>query len=109
MAGMEPQRQVVLAFLQGIIKGIVDFPDQLHIEMSPLSLSMSLTVFTVRGPKSDIGKIIGKSGRNVQAIRTLLVAIGAKVGVRSVLQIDCDDTTAKNRRQSDNFRQPSLS
>ncbi len=34
-----------------------------------------------------MGKIIGKQGRNVNAMRTLLIAVGAKEHHRAILQI----------------------
>ena len=37
--------------------------------------------------KSDIGKVIGKKGRNVQAVRTILSAASAKVKKRALLEI----------------------
>jgi len=36
---------------------------------------------------SDIGKVIGKHGNTVNAMRTLLIAVGAKGGHRATLQI----------------------
>lgn len=85
-------RQEVKGFLLDIIRGIVDYPDQVTVDVTP---SAHLNVFTVRCPtEADIGKIIGKNGKNVQAIRTLMTAIGAKLGVRSVLEIDTNQKTA---------------
>jgi predicted RNA-binding protein YlqC (UPF0109 family) len=37
--------------------------------------------------KSDIGKVIGKQGRNAQALRTLLNAASAKTRKRYILEI----------------------
>ena len=37
--------------------------------------------------KSDMGKVIGKQGRNAQAIRTILSAASGKVRKRYVLEI----------------------
>jgi len=36
---------------------------------------------------SDLGKVIGKQGRNVNAMRTLITAVGAKGQNRTILQI----------------------
>jgi predicted RNA-binding protein YlqC (UPF0109 family) len=44
-------------------------------------------VIEVRPAKEDIGKIIGKKGRNVQAMRTLLNAAASKLRKRVVLEI----------------------
>ena len=45
------------------------------------------TVFELRVGAGDLGKVIGKSGKTARAIRTLLAAVSAKQGKRSVLEI----------------------
>jgi predicted RNA-binding protein YlqC (UPF0109 family) len=52
-------------------KALVDNPDQL--EVSEIAGSDTL-VIELKPAREDIGKIIGKKGRNVQAMRTLLNA-----------------------------------
>ena len=44
-------------------------------------------VFEVRLNPTDIGKVIGKSGRTITAIRTLLTSAAAKNGKRAMLEI----------------------
>jgi predicted RNA-binding protein Jag len=44
-------------------------------------------VFELRLNQGDIGKIIGKSGRTITAIRTLLTSAAAKQGKRAMLEI----------------------
>jgi predicted RNA-binding protein YlqC (UPF0109 family) len=65
-------------------KALVDNPDQL--EVSEIAGSDTL-VIALKPAKEDIGKIIGKKGRNVQAMRTILNAASAKVGKRVILEI----------------------
>jgi len=65
-------------------KALVDNPDQL--EVSEIAGSDTL-VIELRPAKEDIGKIIGKKGRNVQAMRTILNAAAAKVRKRVILEI----------------------
>lgn len=58
-----------------IVAALVDFPDKVEIrEVS----GEENTLFEVRANKLDVGRVIGKQGRNVNAIRILLRAIGAK-------------------------------
>jgi predicted RNA-binding protein YlqC (UPF0109 family) len=45
--------------------------------------------FKVKVAPSDVGKVIGKSGRNADALRTLLYARARKEGTRYTLDI-CD-------------------
>ena len=65
-------------------KALVDNPDQLDV--SEIAGSDTL-VIELRSSREDIGKIIGKKGRNVQAMRTLLNAAAGKLGKRVVLEI----------------------
>jgi hypothetical protein len=45
------------------------------------------TVLELKVAKEDLGKIIGKEGRNARAIRTILGAASAKIKKRTVLEI----------------------
>jgi predicted RNA-binding protein YlqC (UPF0109 family) len=45
------------------------------------------TVLELTVAESDLGKVIGKSGRTARALRTLLSAAGVKSGKRYALEI----------------------
>lgn len=45
------------------------------------------TVLELKVAKSDLGKVIGKQGRNAHAMRTILSAVSAKIRKRAVLEI----------------------
>jgi predicted RNA-binding protein YlqC (UPF0109 family) len=45
------------------------------------------TVLDLRAAKADMGKIIGKQGRNAQALRTILSAAGGKSRKRYIIEI----------------------
>ena len=68
-----------------IIKAIVDKPDEVDITVTESENTM---IYELRLGDGDVGKVIGKKGRNVGAIRTLLTAASAKEGgKRSILEI----------------------
>jgi predicted RNA-binding protein YlqC (UPF0109 family) len=46
-----------------------------------------VVVFELRLHPTDVGKVIGKSGRTIMAIRSLLASAAAKLGKRAVLEI----------------------
>jgi hypothetical protein len=46
-----------------------------------------VVVFELRLNQTDIGKVIGKSGRTITAIRTLLTSAAAKQGKRAMIEI----------------------
>ena len=71
--------------LIGMIKAIVDKPDEVDISLTE---SENTVIYELRFGDGDVGKVIGKKGRNVTAIRTLLSAATAKAGgKRSILEI----------------------
>jgi len=73
------------AFLELLIKQLVDDPTKIKIqESTPRDNTIELILEVDR---DDVGKVIGKSGRNVNAIRTLLTAAGAKNKHRVTLQV----------------------
>jgi predicted RNA-binding protein YlqC (UPF0109 family) len=67
-----------------IAEALVDQPEQVSIkEVSGNHTS----VIELSVAKVDIGKIIGKRGRNVSAMRTILSAVSAKEKKRALLEI----------------------
>ena len=71
-------------FLLYIIKALVDEPDEVEINVVEGEKS---TIFELKVAQSDIGKVIGKSGRIAKAIRTILNAAIARSGKRISLVI----------------------
>jgi predicted RNA-binding protein YlqC (UPF0109 family) len=45
------------------------------------------TVLELKVAQNDLGKVIGKQGRNAKALRTILSAVSAKIKKRVVLEI----------------------
>jgi predicted RNA-binding protein YlqC (UPF0109 family) len=75
---------VMRELVEIMAKALVDNPAQL--EVNEITGGDTL-VIELRPAREDIGKIIGKKGRNVQAMRTLLNAAAAKLRKRVVLEI----------------------
>ncbi|MFC2103066.1 KH domain-containing protein [Bacteroidota bacterium] len=72
-------------FIEFIAKQLVDKPDKVIVEeTTPDEYTIKLNI---KVDESDIGKIIGKKGRNINAMRTLLIAVGAKEKHRAILEI----------------------
>ena len=71
--------------LTEMIKAIVDKPDEVDINLTE---SENTNIYELRLGDGDDGKVIGKKGRNVMALRTILSAATAKAGgKRSMLEI----------------------
>ncbi len=67
-----------------IAQAMVDNPGE--VSVSEIKGNQT-TVLELKVAKSDLGKVIGKQGRNAQAIRTILSAVSAKIKKRVVLEI----------------------
>ncbi|MBC8432772.1 MAG: KH domain-containing protein [Desulfobacterales bacterium] len=70
--------------IKRIVQAIVDNPEQ--VEISEIK-GEHVSVLELKVAKEDIGKVIGKKGRNVQAIRTILNAASGKVKKHAVIEI----------------------
>ncbi len=72
-------------FIEIIAKKLVDNPDNVSVEeTTPDEHTIELKL---KVDKNDIGKVIGKHGNTVNAMRTLLIAVGAKGKRRATLEI----------------------
>jgi uncharacterized protein len=67
-----------------IAQAMVDNPGE--ISVSEIGGNQTM-VLELKVAKNDLGKVIGKQGRNAQAIRTILSAVSAKIKKRVVLEI----------------------
>ena len=70
--------------ISDIVKALVDQPEQVSVNEVEGGHTVVLELSVA---KSDMGKVIGKQGRNAQAIRTILSAASGKVRIRYVLEI----------------------
>jgi predicted RNA-binding protein YlqC (UPF0109 family) len=72
------------AFLRYVLESIVDDKDSLVIESKIDELGVLLTV---QVSDDDMGKLIGKGGQTVKALRTLLRLLGSTGSQRINLKI----------------------
>jgi predicted RNA-binding protein YlqC (UPF0109 family) len=71
-------------FLEFIVRELVEFPDEVMLSEIP---SGKLTIFKLQMRKSDVGRIIGRNGQTIQAIRALLSSSAARHGQKATLEI----------------------
>ena len=71
-------------FVETLIKSVVENPDQIEIEEET---EMGARTFYVRVSPDDVGKVIGKSGRVVSAIRCVVSAVAAKSREKAFVKI----------------------
>ena len=84
-------------FVAYIVKNLVDRPDKVQINEigGTQTLIIELSV-----EKSDIGKIIGKKGKTINAIRTLLMSVASRNGMRVNLEI-LEDPSKSSANQTE--------
>lgn len=63
---------------------LVNHPEDLEVESTVMD---SLLVVTVTPHGDDIGKVLGKQGRTVDAMRSIMTSISAKYGYRCHLDV----------------------
>jgi predicted RNA-binding protein YlqC (UPF0109 family) len=67
----------MLEFIEQAIKLLVDKPDEVKIDIVETEQRL---IYELTVGEGDYGKVIGKQGRNISALRTLVFAINAKEG-----------------------------
>lgn len=72
-------------FLEYLVKGIVDNPDDVQVEktMDDIGTLLTLTV-----NPSDMGQVIGRQGATAKSLRTLVRVAGMKSGARVNVKIN---------------------
>ena len=71
--------------LADMIKAIVDKPDEVNVTATE---SENTIIYELTVGDGDLGIVIGKKGKNINAVRTLLSAANAKDGgKRAILEV----------------------
>lgn len=77
-------RQGLEDFVLYVARALVDNPDM--VTVSTLEKER-LSVIQIRCDKPDIGKIIGKSGKTIAALRLLVSGAGGRIGLRMTVDV----------------------
>lgn len=71
-------------FLNYVIRQLIEYPDEMMISHQETPKKVT---FTVRLRPSDVGRVIGRHGHTIAALRNLLNAAAARHGRRANLQV----------------------
>jgi predicted RNA-binding protein YlqC (UPF0109 family) len=71
-------------FVAYLIKNLVDLPDAVDVNIIDEEQGMMVEV---RVSPEDVGKIVGRQGRTIKALRTIAMTVGARVGRRVRLEV----------------------
>jgi predicted RNA-binding protein YlqC (UPF0109 family) len=72
------------AWLEFVVKGLVDRPDA--VTVTPQERE-GFTVYDLRLHPTDVGKIIGRQGATIHALRAVLQVGSARLGKRCSLEL----------------------
>lgn len=79
-----PKSRAVEEFLEFVIKKLIDYPDEMVLTRHEVDKKVA---FYLRLRQTDVGKVIGKHGHTIAAIRDLLNAAASRHHQRATLEI----------------------
>jgi uncharacterized protein len=71
-------------FLRYVVRQLVEYPDEVQLGHREEGAK---TIYMLSMRSSDVGRLIGKGGVTIRAIRDLLAAAAEKHGVKATLEI----------------------
>ncbi len=81
-------KQRIQNLLLFISKALVDANDEVTVELKGES---SIILAQIRAPRVERGKLIGRQGKTIEAIRTIVSGTAQKSGIRAYVEILEDD------------------
>lgn len=81
-------KQRIQNLLFFISKALVDANDEITVELKGES---SIILAQIRAPRIERGKLIGRQGKTIEAIRTIVSGTAQKSGIRAYVEILEDD------------------
>lgn len=71
-------------FIFKTVQNLVDVPDDVHVDEKDTD---GVMLYSITVNKDDMGKVIGKSGRIIKALRDLVRVKAIKAGLRVSLNV----------------------
>ena len=71
-------------FVDYVVRALVDFPDEVNVSSSATENG---TVIRIDCRKEDIGKVVGKRGKTIMAIRSLVSGAGGRLQQRISVEV----------------------
>lgn len=79
----EPGDDPIVPFLHALLVRMVDHPDRVEVRVEP----GATTLYEATVAAEDVGQVVGREGRVVKALRTLVAAAAQKRGGRATFEI----------------------
>lgn len=74
--------------IENLVKKLVVKPDEVKVTQNQ---GQETVVFEIQVAKEDMGRLIGRKGKTIEALRTIIFAFGVKHKKRCILQLIEDD------------------
>lgn len=74
---MTNEEKAMQEFIETVVKQLVDKPDEVSVNIVETEKQI---IYELSVGEGDFGKVIGKKGRNISSLRSLVFAINAKQG-----------------------------
>lgn len=71
-------------FVEYIVKNLVDNPEEVVVKSFEGERGMIIEIHVAQ---SDIGKVVGKHGRTIKALRTVVMTVCTRLGKRARLEL----------------------
>jgi predicted RNA-binding protein YlqC (UPF0109 family) len=82
--GAAGEGEAVKALVETIVRALVDHPDA--VEVTEIE-GVQTTTIELKVHEADMGKVIGRNGRMIEAIRTIVRAASTKGGRRANIEL----------------------
>ena len=79
--------------IQYLVKALVDRPEQVELRTSDVEGGK---LYELKVAPEDVGKVIGRDGRTIHAVRTLVAAAAQRKGEKARLEI-LDDRRSQQK------------
>lgn len=84
--GVDPEvyREEIRVLLENLVRRLVDDPKAVSVV---IFLGPKTTVFRINCSKENLGQVIGAQGKTIMGLRSVVHAMTARVGIRSIVEI----------------------
>lgn len=82
--GAQGDIESLKAFVTFIAEKLVDYPDKVSVDTVEEDQVISLRISC---EKCDVGKIVGKHGKTIAAIRSLVNGAGGRLGRKTMVEV----------------------
>jgi predicted RNA-binding protein YlqC (UPF0109 family) len=74
-------------FVDYVVRALVDHPDMIAVFSEPDAKNGGRTIIRVKCDEEDVGKIIGRNGKTISAIRSLVSGAGKRFDANLTVEL----------------------